>query len=231
MDSKEFDKFADEYLQMHSENLAITGEDPEYFARYKIEEIVRLYRRRRLPSPERILDFGCGIGASIPHLRRAFPDASLTGLDVSQRSLEIARHRFGDAADFQLYDGEKADLPEGAFDLIFSACVFHHIEAGQHVPIFESLRALLKPNGALIIFEHNPVNPVTRYIVATCPFDENAVLIPAGAFAGRQKAAGFRSVEVAYTGFFPNALKSLRGVEPLLRWAPVGAQYFTYARA
>jgi len=230
VEASEFDKFADEYLAMHSTNLAITGEDPEYFSRYKIEEIARLYKARGLPAPKRILDFGSGIGGSIPHLKAFFPEAELTALDVSQRSLDIAKGRFPDAADYQLYDGETIQLPKASFDLIFSACVFHHIEAAEHVRLFEQLRGVLKPDGALIVFEHNPVNPVTRYIVATCPFDENAVLIPAGTFAGRQKKAGFRKVDVAFTGFFPNKLKALRGLEPALRVVPLGAQYYTMAR-
>lgn len=230
MQTDEFDKFADEYLAMHASNVALTGEDPEYFSRYKIEEIVRLYTRRGLPMPRRILDFGCGIGGSIPHLRSAFPDAEITGLDVSERSLEIAKGRFPDAAKFALYEGDEIQLPPGSFDLVFSACVFHHIEAAEHDRILRQLRRLTAPQGALIIFEHNPINPVTRYIVATCPFDENAVLIPGRAFARAQKKAGFDRVEVNYTGFFPGALRRLRPLEPMLRSLPVGAQYYTFAR-
>ena len=92
------------------------------------------------------------------------------------------------------------------------------------------LRRLTGPDGALIIFEHNPINPVTRYIVATCPFDENAVLIRSGAFARAQKRAGFRRVDVNYVGFFPGSLRKLRPLEPLLRSVPLGAQYYTFAR-
>ena len=230
MRTDEFDKFAEEYLAMHATNVAITGEDPEYFARYKIDEIVRLYRARGLAAPQRILDFGCGIGGSIPHLKAAFPNAEIIGVDVSERSLDIARGRFADLANFQLYGGGEILLPPESFDLIFSACVFHHIEGEEHVQILQQLRRLVAPNGALVIFEHNPVNPVTRYIVATCPFDENAVLIPSGAFAKAQRDAGFSRVEVAYTGFFPGSLRKLRPLEPLLRAVPVGAQYYTYAR-
>lgn len=230
MRTDEFDKFADEYLATHKDNIAITGEDPEYFSRYKIEEIARVYKARGLASPGRILDFGCGIGGSIPHLHAAFPEAELTGLDVSERSLEIARSRFGDIARFELLSGGEIAIAPASFDLIFSACVFHHIEGSEHLAILQQLRRLLKPDGALVIFEHNPVNPVTRYIVATCPFDENAVLIPSGAFAKAQRKAGFERVEVAYTGFFPGALRGLRPLEPLLRAVPVGAQYYTYAR-
>lgn len=230
MRTDEFDKFAEEYLAMHKNNVAITGEDPEYFSRYKIEEIARFYKARGIPPPRRILDFGCGIGGSIPHLHAAFRDAAITGLDVSERSLEIARGRFPDIASYTLYEGGEIPLPSASFDLIFSACVFHHIEGAEHLPILRDLRRLVAPDGALVIFEHNPVNPVTRYIVATCPFDENAVLIPGRDFARRQKQAGFSRVDVSYTGFFPGALRKLRPLEPMLRALPVGAQYYTYAR-
>lgn len=230
MQQSEFDKFADEYLAMHQSNVAITGEDPEYFARYKIDELKRLYASRRRPEPKRILDFGCGIGGSVPHLRAAFPDAEITALDVSERSLEIARQRFPTAATYVLDDGQEIDLPDASFDLIFSACVFHHIEADEHARILRRLRRLVSPQGALAIFEHNPLNPVTRYIVATCPFDENAVLIRSERFARAQRDAGFDRVEVAFTGFFPGALRKLRPLEPLLRGIPLGAQYYTFAQ-
>ena len=37
MDSAEFDSFADEYYQQHVANIAITGENPEYFHEYKVK--------------------------------------------------------------------------------------------------------------------------------------------------------------------------------------------------
>jgi SAM-dependent methyltransferase len=226
----EFDKFAEEYLATHKTNLAVTGEEPDYFARYKIVEIARRLRGMSL-TPQTVLDFGCGIGNSAPHLRQAFPQAAITGVDVSEKSLSVARARFPDDCEFQAYDpGSAPPGPSQGYDLIFSACVFHHIDAAEHVSIFSRLRERLAPGGVLAIFEHNPVNPVSRYIVATCPFDENAVLIPAGEFASRQRAAGFSRVDVTYTGFFPGALRSLRPLEPLMAKLPLGAQYYTLAR-
>jgi SAM-dependent methyltransferase len=226
----EFDKFAEEYLATHRTNLAVTGEGPDFFARYKVVETARRLRGLRL-SPRRVLDFGCGIGNSAPHLREAFPAARITGVDVSEKSLAVARSRFPDAAEFVGLAADGAPpKAEGGYDLIFSACVFHHIEAEEHVGIFRRLRERLAPGGAMVIFEHNPVNPVSRYIVATCPFDENAVLIPAGELAKRQRQAGFGRVSAAFTGFFPGPLAALRPLEPMLAWAPVGAQYYTLAR-
>ncbi len=189
-----------------------------------------LFRARGVPFPKRILVFGCGIGASIPHLSAAFPEAKLSALDVSRRSLEIARRRFPDAADYVLYDGVDAPFPDGSFDLIFSSCVFHHIEAEEHDAIFKRLHSLPAPEGSTIIFEHNPLNPVSRYIVNTCPFDENAVLIRSRDFAAKQRKAGFGRVDVTFTGFFPGSLRKLRPLEPLMRGIPFGAQYYTVAR-
>jgi SAM-dependent methyltransferase len=227
----EFDKFAEEYLATHKTNLAVTGEEPEYFARYKIVEVARRLRGLGV-TPKRVLDFGCGIGNSAPHLRQAFPDAEITAADVSEKSLAVAQARFPGAADFVLCEpGGAPPAPAEGYDLIFSACVFHHIEHEEHQAIFRTLRERLSPTGVMAIFEHNPLNPVSRYIVATCPFDENAVLIPASELARRQRKAGFGRVDVTFTGFFPNALQALRRFEPLMAKLPMGAQYYTLARA
>jgi SAM-dependent methyltransferase len=229
LDVAEFDQFAEEYLALHADNIKLSGEDPDYFARYKIEEVRRRWDASGRPEPQAILDFGTGIGNSVPYLAQLFPAARLVGLDVSQKSLDLAEHRFPGRAEYVRYDGTRAPFEDGSFDLIFSACVFHHIDGSEHRVIFTELRRLLRPGGAMVIFEHNPVNPGTRHIVATCPFDENAVLVPAPSLKRSQIEAGFSTVEVAFTAFFPGPLRFLRGLEPRLSGCPFGAQYYTFA--
>ena len=229
MESSEFDKFADEYLATHAANIKISGETPDYFARYKIDELRRRWLAARRAEPAAILDFGAGIGNSWPFLDQMFAGAAITGLDVSERSLAIAERRFPGLARPVRYEGGPIPLPEASFDLIFSACVFHHIDPAEHVGLFAQLRRLLKPGGLMAIFEHNPLNPVTRYIVATCPFDDNAILIPSAQMKRRQRQAGFATVDVTFTAFFPGALALLRPLERYMAAVPLGAQYYTLA--
>ena len=47
VEAAEFDKFADEYLAIHTENLKLSGETPDYFARYKIDELRRRWSAER----------------------------------------------------------------------------------------------------------------------------------------------------------------------------------------
>lgn len=222
MDRGEFDRFADEYEQQHAANIRLSGEDPAYFARYKIQDVAR---SSVVQAPARILDFGAGIGGSVPYWREFFPQASLTCLDVSERSLAIARDRYPGAAEYRCFDGAVIPFEDGRFDVAFAACVFHHIDAVEHVALLRELRRVLAGGGRFFLFEHNPLNPLTRHAVNTCPFDANAVLIRARTMRERLRAAGFDSVELAYRIFFPGALRVLRPLEPCLKWLPLGAQY------
>jgi ubiquinone/menaquinone biosynthesis C-methylase UbiE len=222
MDRAEFDGFADEYEQQHASNIRLSGESPAYFARYKVQDVANLCAAN---MPARILDFGAGVGTSVSHWREAFAQASLTCLDVSPRSLAIASSRHPDAAHYRVFDGVTIPFDAASFDVAFAACVFHHIDSASQVPLLRELRRVLTPEGRLFVFEHNPLNPLTRHAVNTCPFDANAVLLRAKTLIERLKAAGFCHISLAYRIFFPGALRIFRPVERLLTRLPLGAQY------
>ena len=226
----EFDRFADEYRADHARNIRLSGEGPDYFASYKIADVHRIVAATPFRRPLRILDFGAGVGNSIAPVRRYFPDAQLTCLDVSVRSLAIASARFAGQASFQAFDGRRIPFARDSFDVIYAACVFHHIEERLQPPLLREIRRILRPDGHFFLFEHNPLNPLTRHAVDTCPFDENAVLIRAGAMRRRVAEAGFASTGLAYRIFFPRALSWLRPLERMLTVVPLGAQYYVHAR-
>ena len=228
MNPTEFDKFAEEYAATLHESIGASGEGPEYFADYKVQDVAREMKSRKALT-RHALDFGCGIGGSIPYFQRYFPNTKLTGLDVSQKSVDIAQARFPQAASYQTFDGQSLPFADSTFDIVFTACVFHHIPAELHISLLAEIRRVLTPNGRFFVFEHNPLNPITLRVVNQCPFDENAVLMSARELRARLVAAGYQSVKTNYRIFFPHALRSLRGMEALLRWCPLGAQYYLSA--
>lgn len=222
--SAEFDRYASSYAEHHQHSVALSGEDPDYFARYKIEDLVRVCTAEGL-EPRRILDFGTGIGNALGPMQQAFPDARITGIDVSAESLELCRQVAREGTDLLCYDGQTIPFDDATFDVVFTACVFHHIPASQHVRLLSEIRRVLAPNGLFMLYEHNPWNRLTVRAVRNCPFDENAVLISAPEMIRRLRTAGFGEVERRFRVFFPRALAVLRPLEWSLSPVPVGAQY------
>jgi len=229
MNEAEFDKFADEYRNLHLTNIKASGENPEFFAEYKIKDTVLLASKSGIKGPINVLDYGCGVGNSIPFFKQHLPNCELTGADVSRKSLDIAEARFPGQASFIVLPGANVPFEDESFDIIFSACVFHHIPHGEHISILKDMWRTLKHNGLLVIFEHNPYNPLTVKAVNTCPFDENAVLIKPHQLINALKRANFLLIQCHYRIFFPGQLRTMRFLEPLLTWLPLGAQYYVAA--
>ncbi|HEX6998270.1 MAG TPA: class I SAM-dependent methyltransferase [Gammaproteobacteria bacterium] len=230
MDEAEFDKFAAEYREIHAANIKLSGEDPEYFAEYKVLDVLgELEKRGKADRRLDVLDFGAGIGYAVPFFRRHLPGARVTCLDVSRKSLAIGAARHGAHAAFRHFDGRAIPFGDDCFDAAHASCVFHHIPHERHVALLGEIRRVLKPGGVLLVFEHNPLNPLTRHAVSTCAFDENAELIGAGEMRRRALQAGFDDASVRYRIFFPRPLAALRPLEPYLAWLPLGAQYYVCA--
>jgi ubiquinone/menaquinone biosynthesis C-methylase UbiE len=227
----EFDAYAEQYDRLLNDSIRLSGEPGEYFTEYKIRDLARLWQSlgRGRESPQ-ILDFGAGVGASIPFLQQHFPGAALTCADVSARSLRLAEQRFGSSAQFVVCSGSTLPFADDRFDLAFAACVFHHIPPEWHAGVLRELYRVLRPGGALLLYEHNAWNPVVVRIVRACPFDERAILIPAPTLRRRLQEAGFADVVATHRVFFPRPLRWLRWLEDWLGWLPLGAQYHVVGR-
>lgn len=219
MTNQEFDKFAKKYDKVLSKSIPLGMDEDQYFAEYKIANTFRLLAGKKV---SRILDFGCGAGRSLPNLAKFFPDADLVGFDLSEDSLSVATARYPDAA---LYS-DWTCIADIRFDLIFAANVFHHIPNSLQLPELLKCKEVLATNGDMIIFEHNPINPATRWIFERCPFDVDAEMIQKKSMVLLSSTAGLRVAEEGYTLFFPRQLRALRFLEPCLSWLPLGAQYY-----
>lgn len=215
-----FDEYAEDYEKILQKQLSFFSKDHSYFAEYKVDIVSQICR---IP-PLRIVDFGCGIGLSIPHLAHRFPNAQICVTDVSTKCLDYVRSAYPNIqvlSDHQL---------EGcAFDLIFVSGVFHHIRSEQRPLVMKRLAGLLTKTGMLSIFEHNPYNPVTRRMVATCPFDASAELITRKGMQILVDNAGLNLSHSGYCLFLPQMLQRLRAMEKTMAWLPLGGQYYIAA--
>ena len=230
MSEPEFDKYAAAYEEIHRRNIRASGENPAYFHEYKIADVARVVRRGGRPAG-RILDFGSGIGNSLPYWRRYFPAAHLVCADRSPRSIEFAEARYPGVAEHVLLRGAILPFPDQSFDLVFAACVFHHISVAEHSTWLSEMRRVSRPGGSLFVFEHNPLNPLTVAAVRNCAFDPAAVLIRSRVLRQRVAAAGWQRAAVRYRIFFPHFLAFMRPLEACLVWLPLGAQYYVLAEA
>ena len=224
MTEAEFDRFAARYGEEHRRSIAFSGCDTGYFARYKVEIAAAAFRKL-CAAGETLLDFGCGPGTSIPHVRSVLPGARILAADISRLSLAEAERRHGADAQYLPIEGSRLDIAPGRVGMGFSACVFHHIPPAEHLHWLGELHRVTKPGGGLMIFEHNPLNPLTQHAVANCAFDADAILIPARLLAERLRQSGWRVRRVRYHVFFPQRLAGLRPLEPALGLIPLGGQY------
>lgn len=220
--SESFDSYSKNYTELVNDAIRHTGYDADNLVSAKLHKLKNLFPSLS-EKPFRLLDFGCGVGNLYGHVRNFFPQVIYTGVDPSKDSILKARSRFPDNTDFQEHNSPEWE--NLGYDLIFSAGVFHHIPHNEHGKIIDKLSSLLNPEGRLVIWEHNPINPFTQKIVKDCPFDEDAVLVPSSTLENHFNRVSLSNVQVIYTTFFPKFLSTLNFMDPFLGWLPLGGQY------
>ncbi len=223
----EFDDIAENYDAELQKGLSISGESKYFFA----EGRTKLLARRLCKAgfvPKSILDFGCGTGTSIPFLRNAFPNATITGAELSAKSIRIAAqsYRHTDVF-FCLVD----ELPNNQrFDLVFCNGVFHHIPSDKRSASVQKIFNVLMSDGYFSLWENNPWNPGTRYVMKRIPFDRDAVPITANQCRKMLIREGFDVYLTDFAFYFPRQLLFLRFLERFLIRFPFGAQYQVLAK-
>jgi 2-polyprenyl-3-methyl-5-hydroxy-6-metoxy-1,4-benzoquinol methylase len=216
-----FDAVAANYEQLVTKNVWITGESSDYFAAYKAAYIARRLAPRK---GAKILDYGCGVGLLSGHLKRAMGEAQIDGFDVSKESVQRISEDLVKQGTFSTTLNRLGN----AYDLVVISNVLHHVKPGDRQELVSEAGSRLTVGGRLVIFEHNPINPLTRWAVSECPFDGDAVLLRASE-AQRCFQGSLRSLWRDYIVFFPRWLACFRAMEPILRGCPFGAQYAAVA--
>src|SRR5919198_2705195 len=131
------------------------------------EEMVRATEDVRAA---RILELGIGTGETTRRVLAHHPDAHLVAIDSSRSMLEEARRAFPDA---DLRASRLQDpLPEGPFELVFSALAVHHLDAAGKADLFRRVAAVLAPGGRFVLADVVvPERPEDAVIRCTPGFD------------------------------------------------------------
>jgi SAM-dependent methyltransferase len=217
-----FDAYDRSYGDVVQSSVDFSGLSHGFFMSAKaavIGDVIAAHFGTRKPDA---LDVGCGVGTLHPYVRAQF--ASLSGTDVSAASLDRARTDNPDSH-YRQCDGTTLPFDDASYDFTLAVCVMHHVPPAGWPAFMREMRRVSRPGGLVCIIEHNPFNPLTRYSVARCEFDRDAVLLRAGVVRRLMMEAGLRDVAARHFLFLPSAAPPARRIERGLAWLPLGAQY------
>ena len=128
-------------------------ESPDY-VEHRLRHEVLGYVDAAAFAGTRILDFGCGSGASTLVLARVLPPCELVGVELQESLLRLARlratHRGQNGLTFlqsPAADALPADL--GVFDHVIFSAVFEHLLPQERRTLLPLIWAHVKPGGIL----------------------------------------------------------------------------------
>jgi SAM-dependent methyltransferase len=222
-----FDACADDYDGALNQGLAVSGESKEFFAEARIQWTSDTMARMEF-SAEAIMDFGCGVGTATPYLSSTFSPKRIVGVDTSHASLKQATHQFG-REDVCFMAPDACSL-ENEVDLVYSNGTFHHIPLDARASALGVIHRALRPGGLFALWENNPWNIGTRWVMSRIPFDRDAVTLSPPYTKALLASHGFSIVRTDFLFLFPACLRALRPLERCVSRLPLGAQYMTLAR-
>ncbi len=217
---------AGEYDEMLNRGIRLSGENKAFFIAGRVGDLAR-----QLPSnfnPDRILDFGCGIGDTSSFLARTFGNAEVVGVDVADNVLAYASETNGSSR--VSFHPPRESFKPGTFDLCYTNGVFHHIHPSERRGTLDEINQAMAPGGYLALFENNPWNIGTHMVMSRIPFDRDARLLSVAETRRLVRQSGFRVLLTRSLFYFPRLLAFLRPAESSLARLPLGAQYYVLAR-
>lgn len=225
----EFDPYESSYQEEIDKAISFGGQSHDFYMQVKADLLLEIAQHRvgRDPRDLSFLDVGCGVGITCGLLVDRVGE--MHGVDVSAGVIRTARKSNPTAA-FEVYDGVRLPYPDHTFDVVYVICVIHHVPPERWEPFLAELLRVVKPEGVVVVMEHNGLNPATRHVVNNCVFDKDAVLISAGRLGRLFGALQARVLDKRYFLFFPFKGGLFRKLDRLLSAIPMGAQYYVTAQ-
>jgi SAM-dependent methyltransferase len=208
----DFDAIAEEYDQ------SLPGHVVEHYLAKRLAYI------QQHTEPGLALEVGCGTGLLAERLADA--DYEVVALDPSRGMLgQLQRRRPGMLSVAAL--GEALPFPDDRFALTYCIAVMHHVAEPDAVrsTLLEMVR-VTRPDGHILIWDHNPRNPYWPLLMRRVPQDTGAErLIPESELCAGLTLGGATVIENDQLGlvpdFAPRALLGLvTGLERIVEASP-----------
>jgi ubiquinone/menaquinone biosynthesis C-methylase UbiE len=226
--AEEFDRYNESYDDAVNRAISFSGQKVESFTRAKADDLLRTIASH-FDSPRRLnlLDVGCGIGNYHPLLTPAV--GSVSGVDVSGACISKAKER-NPTVSYAAYDGDHLPYPDQQFDVTFCICVVHHVPPNRWQQFVDEMRRVTRTGGLVVVYEHNPKNPLTRKVVRDCEFDRDAVLLTMTQMRQLLTAAGLTNVATRSILTLPPIGGFVKKLDDLFGKLPLGSQYRAQGR-
>ena len=223
-----FDDYVETYQNEVQHSIDFIGQDVDFFIELKAKLLVAT-AKKFFGNIENIsvLDIGSGIGLTDHFLSKEFKN--LYGVDIEEGILNKAA-KYNPPVNYRIYDGQHLPFEDNTMDITFAMNVMHHVPPALWQNFANEMHRVLKPGGLAAVFEHNPLNPLTRLAVKRCEFDADAVLLNHGKIKELIKKSNLNVIEDSYIVFFPFKSNIFRSIEKGLGWLPLGAQQYVLGR-
>jgi ubiquinone/menaquinone biosynthesis C-methylase UbiE len=155
-------------------------------------------------QPQSILDLACGTGSTTLLLKQQFPNATVTGLDLSPYMLVMADHKAQQAKlviDWQHGLAEQSPWASEHFDLVTISFLFHEMPAAATQRVLKESWRLLKPGGQILILDGS--QHALRHLgwVIDLFREPYSKAYAAGCLTDWLTTAGFEALQSRYVGF------------------------------
>jgi SAM-dependent methyltransferase len=128
----------------------------EELAAYRFEKLAYLPRVVDFPSyrGKRLLEVGCGVGIDL--VRFAQHGAIVTGVDLAEVSIRLARENFalhGLSGELRTMDGEHLRFGNNSFEVVYAHGVLQYTRDAERM--IHEIHRVLRPGGEAILMVYN----------------------------------------------------------------------------
>lgn len=150
---------------------------------------------RRLDDAAEVLDLGCGAG--VPIARSLAARHRVTGVDISQEMIHMAR-RYVPAGDFICADVASISFDPSSFDAVVAICSIFHLPRVEQLALFQRVHRWLKPGGYLLctLSHHNEAGYIEDDFFGVTMYWSNYGL---GEYLETLDGVGFKVLETSST--------------------------------